>query len=227
MSFHPVKCLVLRSTRSKKPINTTYQLHGQVLSIVPSTIYLGLTIQDDGEWKNQINNFETKGNQLLGFLRRNMKIDNKQAKQEAYKMLIRQPIEYGAVIWDPYHKVDIDKLEKIQRRAARFVQGDYKQTSSVTAMIDNLEWPSLEERRKQLRINYLIKIMTGKVAVKQDLLIPATNRLRRTHNCQLKIIPSSKDYRKYSFFVRTIRDWNALPADSIPKDVMSFFGKSH
>ena len=118
-------------------------------------------------------------------------------------------------------------MEKIQRRAARFVQGDYKQTSSVSAMIDNLEWPSLEERRKQLRINYLIKIMTGKVAVKQDLLIPATNRLRRTHNCQLKIIPSSKDYRKYSFFVRTIRDWNALPADSIPKDVMSFFGKSH
>ena len=101
MSFHPVKCLVLRSTRSKKPINTTYQLHGQVLSIVPSTIYLGLTIQDDGEWKNQINNLETKGNQLLGFLWRNMKINNKQAKQEAYKMLIRQPIEYGAVIWDP------------------------------------------------------------------------------------------------------------------------------
>ena len=83
-------------------------------------------------------------------------------------MLIRQPIEYGAVIWDPYHKVDIDRLERIQRRAARFVQGDYKHTSSVTAMIDNLEWPSLEERRLQLRINYLIKIMTGKGAVKKE-----------------------------------------------------------
>ena len=157
--FHPVKCLVLRHTRSKKPIETIYKLHGQVLSIVPSTVYLGLTIQDDGEWKKHIDNIESKGNQLLGFLRRNMRIDNKQAKQEAYKMLIRQPIEYGAVIWDPYHKTDIDKLERIQRRAARFVQGDFKQTSSVTAMINSLRWPSLEERRQELRINYLIKTL--------------------------------------------------------------------
>ena len=227
MSFHPVKCLVLRHTRSKKPIETIYKLHGQVLSIVPSTVYLGLTIQDDGEWKKHIDNIESKGNQLLGFLRRNMRIDNKQAKQEAYKMLIRQPIEYGAVIWDPYHKTDIEKLERIQRRAARFVQGDFKQTSSVTAMINSLRWPSLEERRQELRINYLIKIITSKVAVKKDLLVPATSRPRRTHNCQLKLISSSKDYRKNSFFPRTIRDWNALPTDSIPKDVLSFFGKSH
>ena len=93
-------------------------------------------------------------------------------------------------------------------------------------MINSLGWPSLEDRRKELRINYLIKIITDKVAVKKDLLVPATSRPRRTHNCQLKLVSSSKDYRKNSFFPRTIRDWNALPADSIPKDVLSFFGKS-
>ena len=156
-----------------------------------------------------------------------MKIENKQAKQEAYKMLVRQPIEFAATIWDPYLKTDIDRLERIQRRAARFVQGDYRQSSSVTTMLNNLRWPSLAERRKELRINYLSKILADKVAVKKDLLIPALERPRRTHNCQLKLITSSKNYRKNSFFPRTIRDWNALPADSIPKDTLSFFGKSH
>lgn len=82
-------------------------------------------------------------------------------------MLIRQPIEYEAVFWDPYHKFDIEKLEKNQRRAARFVQGDYKQTSSVTAMINSLRWLAFEDRRKELRINYLVKIITGKVVVKK------------------------------------------------------------
>ena len=214
-------------SRRKDPIITEYQLHGQVLSTVPSTNYLGLTIQDDGEWREHINHLESKGNKMLGFLKRNLKIDNKSAKIEGYKMLVRQPIEYASIIWDPYYQIDINKFEKIQRRAARFVQGDYKQSSSVTAMLDTLQWPSLEQRRRETRINYLAKIMTDKVAVKKDLLIPATDRPRRSHNYQLKLITTTRNYRKFSFFPRTIQEWNALPATSVPKDVESFFGKRH
>ena len=142
-------------------------------------------------------------------------------------MLVRQPMEYAAIIWDPHYQCDIDKFEKIQRRAARYVQGDFKQTSSVTAMLNTLKWPTLEQRRKDTRINYLSKIMTDKVAVKKDLLVPATDRPRRSHNCQLKLITTTRNYSKFSFFPRTIREWNALPAASLPKDVESFFGKRH
>jgi len=35
-------------------------------------------------------------------------------------------MEYGATIWNPYLKGDIDKLEKIQNRAIRFIKKDYK-----------------------------------------------------------------------------------------------------
>jgi hypothetical protein len=31
-------------------------------------------------------------------------------------------MEYGATIWNPYPKGDIDKLERIQNRAIRFVK---------------------------------------------------------------------------------------------------------
>ena len=93
MSFHPGKCHVLSHTRSKKPLTYTYTLHGQTLGRVPSTNYLGITTQDNGEWKEHINALSTKGNKLLGFLRRNMKISNKRAKQQAYQMMVRQPIE--------------------------------------------------------------------------------------------------------------------------------------
>jgi hypothetical protein len=30
-------------------------------------------------------------------------------------------MEYGAIVWDPYTTVDTNKLERIHRRAARFV----------------------------------------------------------------------------------------------------------
>ena len=120
--------------------------------------YLGTTIQDNGEWKDHVNQQAAKGNKVLGFLRRNMRIQNKKAKEQAYMMLVRQPLEYASIIWDPHHQTDIKKLENIQRRAARFVQGNYKQTSSVTAMLLQLNWPSLEQRRKDLRIRFFVKI---------------------------------------------------------------------
>ena len=34
-------------------------------------------------------------------------------------------LDYGAAIWDPYFKSDIDMIEKIQSRAMRFIQRDY------------------------------------------------------------------------------------------------------
>jgi hypothetical protein len=46
-----------------------------------------------------------------------------------------------------YTHDNINKLEMVQRRAARYVQNNYHNTSSVTSMIDTLGWPTLAERR--------------------------------------------------------------------------------
>ena len=38
-------------------------------------------------------------------------------------------------------EVNQEKLEMVQRRAARYVKSRYKRTDSVTAMLDKLGWP--------------------------------------------------------------------------------------
>jgi hypothetical protein len=48
-------------------------------------------------------------------------------------------------VWDPYLQKDIDRLESIQRRSARFVYNDYGRTS-VTEMMKKLDWKPLSER---------------------------------------------------------------------------------
>ena len=116
MSFHPDKCHVLVFDRSKEMIKTNYTLHGQTLGQVSSTKYLGITIQDNGEWQEHINIQAAKGNQLLGFLRRNLRVENITAKQQAFKMLIRPTLEYASTIWDPHHSTQVKQLEMIQRR---------------------------------------------------------------------------------------------------------------
>ena len=61
-------------------------------------------------------------------------------------LYVRPILEYAAVVWAPHTKCDIDRLEAVQRRAARFVTSDYNRTSSVTVMLDNLNWSTLISR---------------------------------------------------------------------------------
>ncbi|KAJ4437397.1 hypothetical protein ANN_17541 [Periplaneta americana] len=44
------------------------------------------------------------------------------SKELAYKTLVRPIMEYGAVGWDPYRQNEIDSIEKVQRKAAKYVK---------------------------------------------------------------------------------------------------------
>ena len=50
------------------------------------------------------------------------------------------------------------KIEKVQRAAARYVCNNYDQTSSVTLMLESLNWNSLHYRRIQSSLLYFYKI---------------------------------------------------------------------
>ena len=87
------------------------------------------------EWEAYINKITSKANSTLGFLRRNPKACPPKLRETAYFSLIRSSLEYSSAVWDPFRQKDIDKLEKIQRAAARFVTQNYRQTASVTSLI--------------------------------------------------------------------------------------------
>ena len=40
-------------------------------------------------------------------------------------------MEYTATVWDPHTTENIKKVEAVKRKAARFVIGDYRYTSSA------------------------------------------------------------------------------------------------
>jgi hypothetical protein len=58
----------------------------------------------------------------------------------------------------PHQQQDKQRLERIQRRAARYVTNRYHNTSSVSDMLDQLEWPSLESRRTNSRLAMMYKM---------------------------------------------------------------------
>ena len=61
--------------------------------------------------------------------------------------------------WDPYKKYQIEQLEKIYKRAARFVTGNHKREHGNTNKnMTILGWPPLLERRSKIKLTMLYKI---------------------------------------------------------------------
>ena len=56
-------------------------------------------------------------------------------------------------------------MERVQRRAARWITSSYDQTTSVTALLQQLQLEPLEERRRVNRLAFLYKILNEQVAV--------------------------------------------------------------
>ena len=148
MEFHPAKCSTLSATRSWQKLEPSYQLHGQQLENVPTIKYLGGEIQENLKQSNYITSITNKANKTLSFIRKNLKVGNKRAKETAYKAIIRPKLEYAASVWDPHTQADIKTLEKVQRRAARWVTSRCQQASCVDSILTDLDWPTLQNRKK-------------------------------------------------------------------------------
>ena len=104
------------------------------------------------------------------------------------------------------------KLEAVQRRSDHWATHDYQRTCTVTQMIKDLNWRTLEQRRIDSRLTLMYKITYDLVAIPaEDYLIPNTRQSRHNHLRAYRQIPTLKDYYKYTFFPRTIVHWNALP----------------
>ena len=226
MEFNPSKCQVLHITRSKQPLKTQYTLHDQVLEATDTAKYLGVTISKDLSWNDHISSILSKANSTLGFVKRNVKTSNVKVKEMAYKTLVRPQVEYASPVWSPHTKENIDKIEMTQRRAARWVKNKFSTYDSVTDMLSELGWRSLECRRIDARMIMFYKIVYGYVAI--DLPTYFERPLRYTrhmHPLSFRQIHTTARYYQHSFYPASIVLWNRLPSEVVLLEDLDSFRK--
>ncbi len=212
MKFNPEKCFVLKVTNSHNPKTHSYSLNNTTLQETDSHTYLGVEISKNLKWKKHIDHITARGNMSLGFIKRNLHSCTQDIKNLAYRSLVRPLLEYCAPVWDPHTSDLIHQLEAVQRRAARFVKKDYNRESSVTAMLQDLQWSTLAHRRKIQRLTVFHKAVEGYLSIPvRKLLHPVQRSTRRSHSKSFIELQANKDSFKYSFIPRTVTDWNNLP----------------
>jgi hypothetical protein len=125
-----------------------------------------------------------------------LKNGNSNTKSLAYMSLVRPILEYGAACWDPYRERQINALDRVQKKAAKFAHHKNRPN-----------WETLASRRKLSRICALFKAYSGERTWK-----PIGDRLKRPHDLsrgdherKIRSRRQRTDIGKYSFVNRTIQ----------------------
>ena len=145
-------------------------------------------------------------------MRRNLKRCPRNVKALAYYALVRSKLEYCCAIWDPHQVGDVNKLEGVQRNAARFVYGEYRRGPgiSVTTLLKELQWPSLADRRQIARLTLFYNAHTGKISIPLCNLLDKSDSRTRGANNNYKYLSKKNTAVGQSFFPKTLKDWNKI-----------------
>ena len=82
--------------------------------------------------------------------------------------MVQSIVEYPSPVWESHTTTNINKLEYIQRAAARFCFNDFSRLSSVTAILTLLDLPTLQSRRMRVKLIMMYKIINDLVNIPQD-----------------------------------------------------------
>ena len=112
----------------------------------------------------------------------------------------------------------------VQQRGAWIVLGRYNYTSSVTEMLQELNWVPLEQRQQNQRLTMLYKINNGLVEMGNDDLKLWQRCQPRHVNCEGFEVPASRtNYHMCTFIPHTIRERNRLPDLVVQAQTLSAF----
>jgi hypothetical protein len=115
-------------------------------------------------------------------------------------------LEYGAVYWDPHREGQINALDWVQKRAAKFAHH-----------MNDSNWGTLTQCRQIARICSVFKVYTGEQTWKAmcDRLQRPYYLSRDDHDRKMRGRKQRTDIGKYSFVNTTIKLWNQLSADAV------------
>ncbi|MBA3570060.1 MAG: reverse transcriptase family protein, partial [Pyrinomonadaceae bacterium] len=135
-----------------------YMWKAKRLEVVHQYKYLGLYFSDDKSWNFHVEQVIKNAKQRIGqwYSCLNNPSLNVRFKLCVYKAMIRPVMEYGCEVWW-CDKVQLDELERLQLRCARYILGVPEHTASA-AVLAELGLPTIAARFDKAKLRYASKL---------------------------------------------------------------------
>ena len=213
VKFNPTKSESLTITRKRQPQILDVMLNNTTVTNVESHKHLGLTLQKDGKWTEHIREITSRASRRVDILRGYMYKLDRGSLERLYLTYIRPILEYADIVWDNCSGTESDKLEDIQRAAARVVCGAKRGTSHAR-LYEEVQWEKLKDRRAKHKLSMMHKLSKNKAPETLLSLLPARVEQRQTYrlrnNDNITMPTTSTALLQKSFYPSTINAWNAL-----------------
>ena len=224
LRFNNSKCKVLYITRKSSPLITSYSLDGQQLAL--SEIDLGVVMNSNLTWINQVNRVRSKANKMLGFIRRStMEMHDIGARKYLYLQLVRNNFAYASQVWSPQTVKLIENIEKVQRRATKYILnlGFITNVPHTTRLLQ-LDLLPLTYWHEYLDLVLLYKIINGYTYIddsaRPTMAGSGITRSETNENVYKFSIPfASMVTFQTSYFIRACKTWNILGCDLRHTDI--------
>lgn len=212
MSINLTKTVCMTVTRKKAPSEFTYTINNTPLQRVTLQKYLGVTLTSDLRWEAHINNVTAAALRKLIFLRRRLPLAPTQTRLLTYTTFVRPILEYANTVWFLQYATHIARLERVQRKAVRFIYNKYKCTDSPTNLLESCGLPTLATRAKLARLKFLHNLLhnRSRIDASKYISLAESRELRHKHAFTITEYTLNNDCFKHSFFPLSIREWNSL-----------------
>jgi len=140
---------------------------------------------------------------------------------DMYKVFVRPIVESNTSLWSPCQLGDIKLVEKVQRRFTKRFPG--LEELSYEQRMDVLGLESLEIRRLKFDLVNVFKIIHGLIPVEMENYFMPGNVTTRGHDYKLFVPHQRVNAMKFSFAVRVISKWNALPPHVVNSHSVAMF----
>ena len=122
MKFNASKCKVLTITRKKTPVNHEYHLGDVNIQRVQEEKDLGVTITRNLTWDSHVMRIVFKAHRMLGLLKRTCPLmTDIKVRRTLYLSLVKSQLTYAMEVWSPASVNLRTILERVQRRATRWI----------------------------------------------------------------------------------------------------------
>ena len=236
LSLNVVKTrsMLITTKQRKKYLETSDQnfkpsIREENVQVVSSTKYLGIQIDENLTWKNQIKSVTEKASRAIGFLKYAKNFLPDAVVKTLYNSIIEPHFQYCCSVWGCCNSTDILQLQRLQNRAARIVTNSNFDAPSKP-LIHNLGWKTIEQLiNRQVKIT-VFKCLHGIAAeYLSDIFtknaVNAIHSLRDTStDLRLPLKRSAKGQKCFSF--RGSQCWNSLSTEAKQATSIKAF-KSH